>query len=80
MLHILGHNLRKTGSIAQNINFYAKHFIAKLPKKQRIKQLKVYSKMYIQINYDYATLRIGYLLLQNLQIEGKKLIKQILKI
>ena len=25
-------NLRKTGSIAQNVNFYTKHVIANLPK------------------------------------------------
>ena len=52
-------NLHKTRNIDQNINFYAKHVIANWPKftvsAHRIKQPKVYSKIYLKINHVYAT-------------------------
>ena len=53
-------NLCKTGSIAQNVNFYAKHLTANWPKLTVSAQSsKKINKIYNHISYDSAAL-IGY--------------------
>jgi len=47
-------NLRKTGSIAQNVNFYAN--LPELKVSAQNQTTEGLFKIYIQINHDYAAL------------------------
>ena len=56
-------NLRKTGSIAPNVNFYTKHVGSKLTKiysfSTQNQKTEGLFKNYIKMNYDYAALKWG---------------------
>ena len=82
-LRIFLRNSRKTGSIAQKVNFIQNVFLhidQNCQFQHRIKQLKVYSKTYLQINYHSDALNWLLLVTKPSNWGIEKLIKHKLEI